>query len=88
MSIFVQNLNFMNIFEALKRYFGYDSFRENQEAIIQHVTAGNDAHPTSSSATRCSMPWPPSNQLLWSSLETSPELASISDRSMASASWN
>ena len=33
----------MNIYEALKRYFGYDSFRENQEAIIQHVTAGNDA---------------------------------------------
>ena len=43
MSIFVQNLNFMNIFEALKRYFGYDSFRENQEEIISHVLAGNDA---------------------------------------------
>ena len=33
----------MDIFEALKRYFGYDSFRENQEDIIRHVVAGNDA---------------------------------------------
>ena len=43
MSNFVQNLYFMNIYEALKRYFGYDSFRENQEEIISHVLAGNDA---------------------------------------------
>ena len=43
LAIFVENFRFMNIYEALKRYFGYDSFRENQEAIIQHVTAGNDA---------------------------------------------
>ena len=40
---FVRNFRFMNIFEALKRYFGYDSFRENQEEIIRHVLAGNDA---------------------------------------------
>jgi ATP-dependent DNA helicase RecQ len=33
----------MDIFEALKRYFGYDSFRENQQEIITHVLAGNDA---------------------------------------------
>ena len=43
MPIFVQNYNFMDIFETLKRYFGYDSFRENQEEIIRHVLAGNDA---------------------------------------------
>ena len=35
--------SFMDIFDALKRYFGYDSFRENQEDIIRHVVAGNDA---------------------------------------------
>ena len=35
--------SFMDIFDALKRYFGYDSFRENQEDIIRHVLAGNDA---------------------------------------------
>jgi ATP-dependent DNA helicase RecQ len=33
----------MNIYEALKRFFGYNSFRENQEEIIRHVLAGNDA---------------------------------------------
>ena len=33
----------MDIQEALKRYFGYDSFRQNQEEIIRHVTGGNDA---------------------------------------------
>lgn len=26
----------------LKRYFGYEAFRDQQEAIISHVTAGND----------------------------------------------
>ena len=39
----MQNFNFMDIYEALKRYFGYDSFRENQHEIITHVLAGNDA---------------------------------------------
>ena len=34
---------FMDIFDALQRYFGYDSFRENQEDIIRHVVAGRDA---------------------------------------------
>ena len=33
----------MDIFEALKRYFGYESFRQNQEAVIRHVMAGKDA---------------------------------------------
>lgn len=33
----------MDILEALKQYFGYDSFRQNQEEIIRHVTGGNDA---------------------------------------------
>ena len=33
----------MDIQEALKRYFGYDSFRQNQEEIIRHVTGGHDA---------------------------------------------
>ena len=33
----------MDIFEALRHYFGYDSFRENQEEIIRHITQGNDA---------------------------------------------
>ena len=33
----------MDIKEALRRYFGYDSFRQNQEEIICHVTSGNDA---------------------------------------------
>lgn len=40
--IFVEIFNFMDIFEALKRYFGYDSFRQNQEGIIRNVIDGND----------------------------------------------
>ena len=33
----------MDIYELLKRYFGYDSFRQNQEVIIKHVIQGGDA---------------------------------------------
>ena len=33
----------MDIFEALRRHFGYNSFRENQEEIIRHILQGNDA---------------------------------------------
>ncbi len=32
----------MNHTKALKQYFGYDSFRDNQQAIIENVLAGND----------------------------------------------
>ena len=43
MPIFVQNLQDMNIFEALRTYYGYTSFRQNQQEIIEHVMQGNDA---------------------------------------------
>lgn len=33
----------MDIHEILKHYFGYHSFRQNQEEIIQHIIRGNDA---------------------------------------------
>ena len=33
----------MDIFGVLRQYFGYNSFRANQEDIIRHVIAGNDA---------------------------------------------
>jgi len=33
----------MDIKETLKKFFGYDSFRPQQEDIIRHVAAGNDA---------------------------------------------
>ena len=33
----------MDIFEILRRYFGYNSFREKQEDIIRNVMAGNDS---------------------------------------------
>ena len=33
----------MDIFIILRQYFGYSSFRQNQEEIIRHVIAGNDA---------------------------------------------
>lgn len=43
MTNFVEIFIFMDINETLKRYFGYESFRQNQEAVIRHVIAGNDA---------------------------------------------
>jgi ATP-dependent DNA helicase RecQ len=33
----------MDILSVLRQYFGYNSFRENQEEIIRHVIGGNDA---------------------------------------------
>ena len=33
----------MDIFEPLRRYFGYNSFREHQEEIIRHIMQGHDA---------------------------------------------
>ena len=33
----------MTILEALQRYFGYNSFRQNQQEIITHVMGGADA---------------------------------------------
>lgn len=33
----------MDIFEILRRYFGYNSFRDKQEDIIRNVMAGNDS---------------------------------------------
>ena len=43
MPIFVQNLRVMNIFEALRTYYGYTSFRQNQQEIIEHIMQGKDA---------------------------------------------
>ncbi len=34
---------FMDILSVLRQYFGYNSFRDNQEEIIMHVISGNDA---------------------------------------------
>ena len=35
--------NYMDIFSVIRQYFGYNTFRENQEDIIRHVISGNDA---------------------------------------------
>ena len=32
----------INLTDQLKKYFGFDTFKGNQEAIIQNLLAGND----------------------------------------------
>ena len=32
----------VNLIEALKKYFGFDKFKGDQESIIRNVLAGND----------------------------------------------
>ena len=32
----------INLTDALKKYFGFDTFQGNQEAIIRNMLAGND----------------------------------------------
>lgn len=32
----------INLTDQLKKYFGFDTFKGNQEAIIENLLAGND----------------------------------------------
>ncbi len=46
----------MNKYEILKKYFGYDSFREGQEFMINHILAGRDVlgiMPTGAGKSLC-----------------------------------
>ena len=41
--IFAQNFLFMDKIDILKHFFGYNSFRQNQEAIIDQTISGGDS---------------------------------------------
>lgn len=52
----ISSKEYQNSKDILRTYFGYDTFREHQEEIIQHIIAGKDAFvlmPTGSGKSIC-----------------------------------